>query len=183
MMGALDAIGHELIVHTSVTKRSTEFIALLEKLRSILALAGCKKPPIADWFHSAMRLQHDSAWKNPVGGVIGLQKDGIRLNFGAIWREHERYLAGELPAPPCAGSGSRGNRSPTKPNCARGWHYLPDSRSGKVSTIVMAYGYSTVGMGWRLDRGGDGVGAYVVLHDQLRPHSGLRHAGPRYDSQ
>ena len=27
-------------------------------LRSILAEAGCKKPPIADWFHIAMRLQH-----------------------------------------------------------------------------------------------------------------------------
>jgi hypothetical protein len=27
-------------------------------LRSILAEAGCKKPPIADWFHVAMRLQH-----------------------------------------------------------------------------------------------------------------------------
>jgi hypothetical protein len=27
-------------------------------LRSILSEAGCKKPPIADWFHIAMRLQH-----------------------------------------------------------------------------------------------------------------------------
>jgi hypothetical protein len=27
-------------------------------LRSILAEAGCQKPPIADWFHIAMRLQH-----------------------------------------------------------------------------------------------------------------------------
>jgi hypothetical protein len=27
-------------------------------LRSILAEAGCKTPPIADWFHIAMRLQH-----------------------------------------------------------------------------------------------------------------------------
>src|SRR6202012_4635847 len=27
-------------------------------LRSILAEAGCKKPPIADWFHVAMRLQN-----------------------------------------------------------------------------------------------------------------------------
>lgn len=27
-------------------------------LRSILAKAGCQKPPIADWFHIAMRLQH-----------------------------------------------------------------------------------------------------------------------------
>jgi hypothetical protein len=27
-------------------------------LCSILAKAGCKKPPIADWFHIAMRLQH-----------------------------------------------------------------------------------------------------------------------------
>jgi hypothetical protein len=27
-------------------------------LRSILLEAGCKKPPIADWFHIAMRLQH-----------------------------------------------------------------------------------------------------------------------------
>jgi hypothetical protein len=26
--------------------------------RSILSEAGCKKPPIADWFHIAMRLQH-----------------------------------------------------------------------------------------------------------------------------
>jgi hypothetical protein len=26
--------------------------------RSILSEAGCKKPPIADWFHVAMRLQH-----------------------------------------------------------------------------------------------------------------------------
>ena len=27
-------------------------------LQSILAEAGCQKPPIADWFHIAMRLQH-----------------------------------------------------------------------------------------------------------------------------
>jgi hypothetical protein len=27
-------------------------------LRSILAKAGCNKPPLADWFHIAMRLQH-----------------------------------------------------------------------------------------------------------------------------
>jgi hypothetical protein len=27
-------------------------------LRSILSEAGCKKPPIADWFHIATRLQH-----------------------------------------------------------------------------------------------------------------------------
>jgi hypothetical protein len=27
-------------------------------LRSILLEADCKKPPIADWFHIAMRLQH-----------------------------------------------------------------------------------------------------------------------------
>jgi hypothetical protein len=27
-------------------------------LRSVLSDAGCKKPPIADWFHIAMRLQH-----------------------------------------------------------------------------------------------------------------------------
>jgi hypothetical protein len=27
-------------------------------LQSILTEAGCQKPPIADWFHIAMRLQH-----------------------------------------------------------------------------------------------------------------------------
>jgi transposase len=32
MMGVLDAVTRELIVHTSATKRSTDFIALLEKL-------------------------------------------------------------------------------------------------------------------------------------------------------
>jgi hypothetical protein len=32
MMGVLDAMTRELIVHTSATKRSTDFIALLEKL-------------------------------------------------------------------------------------------------------------------------------------------------------
>jgi cephalosporin-C deacetylase-like acetyl esterase len=26
----------------------------------------------------------------------------------------------------------------------RGWHYLPDNRSGKVPTIVMAHGFSAV---------------------------------------
>ena len=26
----------------------------------------------------------------------------------------------------------------------RGWHHLPDNRSGKVPTIVMAYGFSAV---------------------------------------
>ncbi|MDF2767102.1 MAG: acetylxylan esterase, partial [Rhodospirillales bacterium] len=26
----------------------------------------------------------------------------------------------------------------------RGWHYLPDRRSGRVPTIVMAHGYSAV---------------------------------------
>ena len=26
----------------------------------------------------------------------------------------------------------------------RGWHYLPDARSGKVPTIVMAHGFSAV---------------------------------------
>ena len=26
----------------------------------------------------------------------------------------------------------------------RGWHYLPDQRSGKVPTIVMAHGFSAV---------------------------------------
>jgi hypothetical protein len=26
----------------------------------------------------------------------------------------------------------------------RGWHYLPDNRSGKVPTIMMAHGFSTV---------------------------------------
>jgi hypothetical protein len=35
-------------------------------LRSILAEAGCKKPPIADWFHIAMRLQHA---KQAAGGL------------------------------------------------------------------------------------------------------------------
>ena len=39
----------------------TELIAFTDGcpgLRSILAEAGCKTPPIADWFHIAMRLQH-----------------------------------------------------------------------------------------------------------------------------
>ena len=27
---------------------------------------------------------------------------------------------------------------------AKGWHYLPDQRSGKVPTIVMAHGFSAV---------------------------------------
>jgi hypothetical protein len=36
----------------------TAFTDGAPSLRSILSEAGCKKPPIADWFHIAMRLQH-----------------------------------------------------------------------------------------------------------------------------
>jgi hypothetical protein len=36
----------------------TAFTDGVPGLRSLLSEAGCKKPPIADWFHIAMRLQH-----------------------------------------------------------------------------------------------------------------------------
>lgn len=38
-------------------------------LRSILSEAGCKKPPIADWFHIAMRLQHAAQAANGLSAV------------------------------------------------------------------------------------------------------------------
>jgi hypothetical protein len=49
---SLEAVGR-----TADTELTT-FTDGASGLRSILAKAGCKKPPIADWFHIAMRLQH-----------------------------------------------------------------------------------------------------------------------------
>ena len=47
----------EMVGRTAATKL-TAFTDGAPGLRSILAEAGCKKPPFADWFHIAMRLQH-----------------------------------------------------------------------------------------------------------------------------
>jgi hypothetical protein len=47
----------EMVGRTADTEL-TAFTDGAPGLRSILAEAGCKKPPIADWFHIAMRLQH-----------------------------------------------------------------------------------------------------------------------------
>jgi hypothetical protein len=55
-------------------------------LQSILAEAGCNKPPIADWFHIAMRLRHAKQ------AASGLSTDtpGRMLAKAAIVPEVER---------------------------------------------------------------------------------------------
>jgi len=55
-------------------------------LRSILAEAGVTKPPIADWFHSAMRLQHA---KQAASGLSTDEPDRIQAKT-AIVAEVER---------------------------------------------------------------------------------------------
>jgi hypothetical protein len=79
-VGNVETPGGGRQVFGAVTKADTEIAVLIRRsletvgrtadtevtaftdgapgFRSILSEAGCKKPPIADWFHIAMRLQH-----------------------------------------------------------------------------------------------------------------------------
>ena len=65
----------------------------------------------------------------------------------------------------------------------RGWHYLPEERTGKVPTIVMAHGFSAVKEMY-LDRFADafaaaGLGALGVRQPQFRRQRRRAPAGDR----